>query len=392
MSHNHHAHEHHHAKYPPLADVKKDLKVEWYRTPIDNKKLKALSARSDAQGWFQAGGHFSLFILGACTAFYFWSQQNWIAFIIALFFQGMVACFYKGTATHELGHGSVFKTKRLNKIFLYIFSFIGWWDPFDYASSHTFHHRYTLHPEGDRENLLPLSPMVGRFFLVQLLTVNFSTQPGRAFGKGGLISTIVYTVRSAFGKIGPTNIPSNEWLEALHEVQPEQHKRSIRWSRILLAGHGLILLTAIFTGLWVLPLILSFPSYYANITSYLVGMTQHCGLVDNVPDFRKNSRSVKINPFYSFLYWRMNWHMEHHMYAGVPCYNLEKLHKELAHDLPEPRTLWGAWKEMRETWHRQQVEPEYQFDTPLPATAKTINIQTETELESSIGDLAPEGL
>jgi len=171
MSHDHHQEHDHNHGYRPLNEVKKDLRVEWYRCQLDNKTLRELSARSDAQGWFQAGGHFGLFLIAAITAFYFWSQQNWLAFIIALFCQGVVACFYKGTAPHELGHGSVFKSKRLNKIFLYIVSFIGWWDPFDYASSHTFHHRYTLHPEGDRENLLPLSPMVGRFFLFQLLTV-----------------------------------------------------------------------------------------------------------------------------------------------------------------------------------------------------------------------------
>lgn len=30
----------------------------------------------------------------------------------------------------------------------------------------------------------------------------------------------------------------------------------------------------------------------------------------------------------------MNYHIEHHMYARVPCYNLEKLHNYVKHDLP----------------------------------------------------------
>ena len=65
----------------------------------------------------------------------------------------------------------------------------------------------------------------------------------------------------------------------------------------------------------------------------------------------------------------MNWHIEHHMFAGVPCYNLKKLHYLVAEDMPEPRTLLGAWREMRETWQRQKTEPDYFFDTPLPSTA-----------------------
>ena len=80
------------------------------------------------------------------------------------------------------------------------------------------------------------------------------------------------------------------------------------------------------------------------------------------------------------------------MYAGVPCYNLKKLYREIAADVPEPRTLRGAWREMLEIWRRQQNEPGYQFDMPLPATATSQRSDTGDELENSIGELAPEGL
>ena len=101
---------------------------------------------------------------------------------------------------------------------------------------------------------------------------------------------------------------------------------------------------------------------------------------------------MTLNPLAEFIYWRMNWHIEHHMYAGVPCYNLKKLAREIADDMPKPRTLVGTWREMRETWRRQQSDPDYQFDTPLPATAKSVRNDTPDAVESSIGELAPEGL
>jgi fatty acid desaturase len=88
----------------------------------------------------------------------------------------------------------------------------------------------------------------------------------------------------------------------------------------------------------------------------------------------------------------MNWHLEHHMYAGVPCYNLKKLAREIAGDMPEPRTLRQAWREMGETWRRQQTDPNYEFDTPLPGTSKGERADGASELESSIGELAPKGL
>ena len=146
--------------YQPLAEVRKTLRVKWYRSKVDHTILRNLSKRSDSQGWFQAGGHLALWLLTGSGAYFFWSQAMWLGFFIALFMHGTIASFFKGTANHELGHGTVFSTKWLNKFFLYLFSLISWWDHFDYASSHTYHHRYTLYPEGDRENLLPLEPKV----------------------------------------------------------------------------------------------------------------------------------------------------------------------------------------------------------------------------------------
>jgi hypothetical protein len=88
-------------------------------------------------------------------------KQNWLGFAAALFAHGTVGSFFFGVAPHELGHGTVFRTKWLNKLFLYMFSLLSWWDPFDYASSHTYHHRYTQYLDGDRENVFPLEPSVG---------------------------------------------------------------------------------------------------------------------------------------------------------------------------------------------------------------------------------------
>ncbi len=121
--------------------------------------------------------------------------------------------------------------------------------------------------------------------------------------------------------------------------------------------HALVIVAAIVFQLWLLPVLLSFSLVIANWWRYFVGVPMHCGLRDNVADFRKCVRTIKLDPLSEFLYWRMNWHMEHHMYAGVPCYNLSKLSAAIAFDLPEPRSLLGAWREMRATWKRQQTAP-----------------------------------
>ena len=134
-------------------------------------------------------------------------------------------------------------------------------------------------------------------------------------------------------------MPANEWLEAVHSDQSEQKLASIRWSRILLTFHILVLTLAILTGLWILPFIITIPSYTANWLSYFLGLTQHCGLRQNTTDFRKNTRSIRLPKFVEYLYWHMNWHTEHHMYAGVPCYNLPHLAQEIKKDMPETKKL-----------------------------------------------------
>ena len=376
--------------YSPLSDARKTLRVRWYRCPIPIERLRQLSRPSDLQGWLQAGGHLALFFVTGIFAYFFWSRQLWLGFAVALFTHGTVASFFTGVATHELLHGTVFRTKWLNKPFTYFFSLVGWFYPFDYAVSHTYHHRYTLHPDGDREVLLPIHPAVGSTFLLQLFTINLFTKRGRTFGKGGLIPTIVATVRASFGQVGSleNEAPREEWLKALQAEHPKAKRHSMWFARATLLFHGSVLVFSITSGLWVLPLLVTLPAFIGNWLIHFVALTQHCGLRDNTPDFRKCVRSVKLDLLSEFLYWRMNWHTEHHMYAGIPCYNLKKLSRELARDMPAPRTLRGAWREMLDTWKHQKSNPHYQFDTPLPKSAGRLPSESPNELETSIGDLA----
>lgn len=377
--------------YPPLAEVRKTLRVKWYRSPISHDRLRELSTRSDRQGWIQAGGHVSLFLVLATMTAVFWSWQSWFAFAASLWCLGFVATFFKGTAAHELGHGTVFRTKWLNSWFLHGICLISWWDPYDYGASHTYHHRYTTHLKADRENILPLTPSLAPWLMFQLCTLNLFSKPSRNFSKGGFAWTVYLTARTALGKPSShTEIPSQEWLEKLHADQPIAFRQSVRWSRVLMLFHLFVLLISVSTGFWVLSVVITLPSYIANVGSYLLGTTQHCGMMENTSDFRKNTRSIKLNPFIRFLYWHMNWHIEHHMYAGVPCYNLKFLGEELAPDMPRPRTLLGAWKEMREIWRRQQTDAEYVFDTSVPHNDSNQQ-QLDDDMVNSIGDLAPKG-
>ena len=60
-------------------------------------------------------------------------------------------------------------------------------------------------------------------------------------------------------------------------------------------------------------------------------------------------------PVCRFIYWNMNYHVEHHMFPMVPYHALPKLHEVIKHDLPAPISdrSWTAYREMIPAFLRQ---------------------------------------
>ena len=339
--------------WEPLREVRKSLRIKWYRSPIDKSTLWALMERSDRKGFAQTLSHLGLLIgLGALTAVAF-EQGWWAVFGVALWALGSVATFIPGLAAHELVHGTVFRTPALNRFFLRLLSVPVWFNYNEYRMSHTFHHRYTLFPDGDREVLLPREASLHPLFLLEMFAVNVR----------GMIRTVRVTVRMALGRFDMNQLSSiggagaTQWTWALAEVHPGTYRAAVRWARFLLLFHGTVLVLSIVFQLWWLVVVVSGAVFVGNWWAYFIAIGQHAGLRDNVPDFRLCVRSIRLDPLSSFLYWHMEWHTEHHMFAGVPCYHLKQLSREIAADLPEPRSLLGAWREMRYAWKRQLAEP-----------------------------------
>ena len=78
------------------------------------------------------------------------------------------------------------------------------------------------------------------------------------------------------------------------------------------------------------------PSLYGAWHYVLTALMQHLGLAEDVLDHRLNARTVYLNPISRFIYWNMNYHVEHHMFPLVPYHALPALHEELKADLPRP--------------------------------------------------------
>ena len=365
----------------PMSEIRKELRIKWYRCPIDPTVLRELSKPSDLQGFQMALGHLGLWLLTGALSFYFAVEQLWLGFLLTIFLHGTVGTFFSAPH-HELCHGTVFKTKRFNEIFLRLFSTLGLQNFHIYKMSHSYHHRFTLHRIADKEVVLPKTPSLRFLYLLQLFTFNITG----GFESRGLFPTMRGLFRVAADRMEQ---PYNEWGAELYAEFPEERQKAVHWARYLIAVHLSFALFAVLIGYPILILIVSLHPFIGNWLRYFVGAPMHCGLRSDVSDFRKCVRTITLDPISEFLYWHMNWHLEHHMFAAVPCYNLKKLYEAVADDMPKPRPLISSWKEMLEVVKQQEADPAYEFDTPVPPQRTRREKEQQLELEASIGDLAP---
>ena len=324
-------------------------KITWYRSRLDREVLRSLNQRSDWKGMLQTLGHLGLLALTGTGAFYAAGRLPLPVLLLILFLHGTVHAFLLN-GFHELCHNSVFRTKFLNTFFLRIFSFLG---PFNYVrfwASHSDHHKYTLHPPDDYEVMLPVKLTFSGFLKSAIVN------PWGFYARWKLI------VRLSFGKLeGP------EETVMFPKSDMEKRRELFNWARIQLVGHALIVGVSLYFGLWLVPILITLAPAYGGWLLYLCNTTQHVGLTDNVPDFRLCCRTIILNPLVRFLYWHMNFHIEHHMYAAVPCYNLGKLHKLIKHELPHcPVGLFETWKQITTILKKQKTDPEYQYVPELP--------------------------
>lgn len=120
----------------PIAQAK----LYWYRIPLGRAALAELNQRSDAWGFAQTLGHLS--VISATGALSWCASEHWGWLVLAacLFLHGTVYAFLLN-AFHELCHNTVFRTRALNRFFLYLVSFLGGLNHVYFWASHQEHHK-----------------------------------------------------------------------------------------------------------------------------------------------------------------------------------------------------------------------------------------------------------
>jgi len=317
--------------------------ADWYQTDVPRKTMKELMRRKDGPAtrdtllWFM--------LLGT-TGYLAWlSWGSWWA-IPAFFVYGVLYASCADSRWHECGHGTAFKTRWLNDFIYYLASFMILRNGTLWRWSHARHHTDTLIVGRDTEIAAPRPPS-----LVKILSNLFYIHEGwRQLAK---------MKRHIFGILSDEEkdfIPEQERWKVIFEARVQFTILSAVAASCLVIGN---IMPAFFIGL---------PSFYgAGLGIVVFGLTQHAGLAENVLDHRKNCRTVKMNPVFRFIYWNMNYHLEHHMFPMVPYHQLPNLHEIIKSDLPPAYpSVWSAWKEIFQALWRQRHDVDYYIKRPLP--------------------------
>ena len=318
----------------------------WYHTDIARKELKELMKRSDGPAIRDTTIWLGAMVVFAGLAIYLWPSW-WAA--LPLLAYGVLYGSATDSRWHECGHGTAFKTAWMNDTVYQIACFMIMRNPTRWRWSHTRHHTDTVIVGLDPEIAVMRPPVLIKVLLAYVGVLD----------AWDAMKMMVVNATGTITAEEKTFIPEMEW----HKV--------ILVARIWVLIYAATIAAAFYMQS-ILPLMLvGLPRLYGAWHHVLTGLMQHGGLADNVLDHRMNSRTVYINPISRFIYWNMNYHVEHHMFPMVPYHALPRLHELIKHDLPAPtRSIWACYKEMIPAWKRQMRGEDYFLLRELPKTAK----------------------
>jgi MocE subfamily Rieske [2Fe-2S] domain protein len=332
-----------------LAVEKGLAEADWYQCAVPRGVMRSLLERRDGPAIRDTILWFAL-IIGSGAATYLLRGTAWMALPYALY-----AVLYASTSDsrwHESGHGTAFKTDWMNNALYEIASFMVMRESTVWRWSHNRHHSDTIIVGRDPEIAVPRPPDIKAIILSFF---NLTAYP-KYFRR------ILLHSAGRMAADEKTFIPAAEF--------PKVYRRA----RIYVAIYAAVIVLAIYTHS-ILPLLfIGLPNVFGTWLLITYGYTQHAGLAENVLDHRLNCRTVYMNALNRYLYWNMNYHVEHHMFPLVPYHALPRLHEAVKDDCPVPYPgLVAAWREIVPTILRQVKDPAYHVKRKLPPAKPRLN-------------------
>ncbi|MDO9638265.1 MAG: fatty acid desaturase family protein [Pseudotabrizicola sp.] len=318
----------------------------WYHSDVPRKVMKQLMQRRDGPALRDTALWLGLLLLTGLGGALTWDTWWAVPFFAVYGVLYGSAC---DSRWHECGHGTAFRTGWMNDVVYHIASFMVMRNPVSWRWSHARHHTDTI--------IVGRDPEIAHFRPPQMLMTAL-----HFIGIPDIWLHFRVIARNALGII------SAEEAEYLPDTE---RAKAVFWARVHMAVYAAAVALALAT--WsVLPLMLiGGPRIYGAWHMVMTGLLQHGGLAEDVLDHRLNSRTVYMNPISRWIYWNMNYHIEHHMFPMVPYHALPQLHALIKDDLPPPDpSIPHAYATMLRALWRQRTDPGYTIIRTLPATAR----------------------
>ena len=322
--------------------------AQWYRTDVSRKRMKELMHRRNGPAIRDTLLWLGLLVLFAGLGVYLWFSV-WSLLCFAVY--GVLYGSASDARWHECGHGTAFKTRWMNTVVYNIACFMIMRDPTVWRWSHARHHTDTIIVGRDPEIVAQRPPALGH---IAADVLGLFAVP-QAFKHMAIHSSRRLTAEEA------TFVPDTE------------RPRTYWTARIWLLIYAAVVVACVMSRSILPAMVIGLPRMYGAWHHIMTGLTQHSGLADDVTDHRLNSRTVYMNPFSRFVYWNMNYHVEHHMFPMVPFHALPALHAEIKDDLPTPApSIAAAFGEFMPVLLRQRRDPEYFLQRKLPDRADAV--------------------
>jgi fatty acid desaturase len=322
--------------------------AQWYASPIPRKRLKDLMQRKDAPAIRDTLIWFAALAASGGLGVYFWG--TWWA-VPAFAAYGVLYGSAGDSRWHECSHGTAFRTRWLNDAVYQIASFMVLREPTPWRWSHARHHTDTIIVGRDPEIAVPRPT---NLFDVVLGFLNVK------HGAKELREILLHSLG---------RMPEEE-----KDYIPEAERPKAYWTaRVYLLIFATVIGWSIATRSLLPLMLVGLPSFYGAWLHYACGLTQHAGLAEDVLDHRLNSRTVYMNPIVRFIYWNMNYHVEHHMFPMVPYHALPALHAELKADMPPAYNGFVAtYREIIPALIRLAKDPHDYVRRPLPGSTQPV--------------------
>ncbi len=282
---------------------------------LKKDKLRSLMARTDHPAISRFIICSTSFLLSGAWIVWSW-DKGWPWLIASHFVFGLFCC-SMFAALHESGHGTAFKSRRLNRLVATFAGIAHLYPSHIFRELHFAHHRYTHIPGKDPEI------SIGD----QAAPVILTNPPIYLAFLTGLPYLQLKIILTLLGMIG-----SPEFIRKRYTtyIRPKMRKQ---------IAIECFFVTLIYSGLIYLALYVN-PGFWGLFTGQVVGhgllstylVMEHNGL-PHEGNILEKTRSINVNKVVAYLLWNMPFHAEHHAYPAVPFHALPLLHEEIKEEL-----------------------------------------------------------